>query len=37
VNEAMPICAATKNAAEADTSSDVEDIVAFIFIPPVSD
>jgi hypothetical protein len=30
VNEAMPICAATKNAAEADTSSDAEDIVVFI-------
>ena len=30
VNDAMPICAATKNAAEADTSSDAEDIVVFI-------
>jgi len=30
VNEAIPICAATKNTAEADTNSDVEDIVVFI-------
>src|SRR5258707_9506691 len=34
-NEAMPICATTKNAAAADTSSDVEDILVFIALPPI--
>jgi hypothetical protein len=29
-DEAMPICA-TKNAAAADTNSDVEDMVVFMF------
>jgi hypothetical protein len=30
-NDAMPICATTKNAAAADTNSDVEDMVVFMF------
>ncbi len=34
VDDAMWICAATKNAAAADTSSDVEDMLVFMPFPP---